>query len=86
MYLDGLEDAYTPGKLMGAFAEETAAAYQFTRADMDRYAIESLGRAQSAVKGGGFEREIVAVEITGRKGGIASHAGIMRKMHEFGRS
>jgi acetyl-CoA C-acetyltransferase len=68
MYLDGLEDAYDTGKLMGAFAEETAAAYQFTRADMDRYAIESLGRAQSAVKGGGFEREIVPVEIAGRKG------------------
>ncbi|HLZ84052.1 MAG TPA: acetyl-CoA C-acyltransferase [Caulobacteraceae bacterium] len=68
MYLDGLEDAYDTGKLMGAFAEETAAAYQFTRADMDRYAIESLGRAQSAVKGGAFEREIVPVEITGRKG------------------
>jgi acetyl-CoA C-acetyltransferase len=68
MYLDGLEDAYDTGKLMGAFAEETAAAYQFNRADMDRYAIESLGRAQSAVKGGAFEREIVAVEIAGRKG------------------
>jgi acetyl-CoA C-acetyltransferase len=68
MYLDGLEDAYDTGKLMGAFAEETAAAYQFTRADMDRYAIESLGRAQSAVKGGAFEREIVPVEIAGRKG------------------
>jgi acetyl-CoA C-acetyltransferase len=68
MYLDGLEDAYDTGKLMGAFAEETAAAYQFTRADMDRYAIESLGRAQSAVKGGAFEREIVAVEVAGRKG------------------
>jgi acetyl-CoA C-acetyltransferase len=68
MYLDGLEDAYDTGKLMGAFAEETAAAYQFTRADMDRYAIESLARAQSAVKGGSFEREIVPVEIAGRKG------------------
>ncbi|HEX6866801.1 MAG TPA: acetyl-CoA C-acetyltransferase, partial [Caulobacteraceae bacterium] len=39
MYLDGLEDAYTPGKLMGAFAEETARAYQFTREDQDAYAI-----------------------------------------------
>jgi acetyl-CoA C-acetyltransferase len=68
MYLDGLEDAYDTGKLMGAFAEETAAAYQFTRADMDRYAIESLDRAQSAVKGGAFEREIIPVEIAGRKG------------------
>ena len=68
MYLDGLEDAYEDGKLMGAFAEETAAAYQFTRADMDAYAIESLARAKAAVEGGAFEREIVSVEIAGRKG------------------
>lgn len=68
MYLDGLEDAYDTGKLMGAFAEETAAAYQFTRADMDAYAIESLTRARAAVEGGAFSREIVAVEIAGRKG------------------
>ncbi len=68
MYLDGLEDAYDTGKLMGAFAEETAAAYQFTRADMDAYAIESLARAKVAVEGGAFAREIVAVEIAGRKG------------------
>lgn len=68
MYLDGLEDAYEPGKLMGAFAEETAAAYQFTRADMDAYAIESLRRAKRAVEGGDFAREIVPVEIAGRKG------------------
>ena len=68
MYLDGLEDAYETGKLMGAFAEETAAAYQFTRADMDAYAIESLSRAREAVEGGAFAREIVPVEIAGRKG------------------
>jgi len=68
MYLDGLEDAYEPGKLMGAFAEETAAAYQFTRADMDAYAIESLARARRAVESGAFRREIVPVEIAGRKG------------------
>ncbi len=68
MYLDGLEDAYDPGKLMGAFAEETAAAYQFTRADMDAYAIESLSRAKAAVESGAFQREIVAVDIAGRKG------------------
>ncbi|HWF01775.1 MAG TPA: acetyl-CoA C-acyltransferase [Caulobacteraceae bacterium] len=68
MYLDGLEDAYEPGKLMGAFAEETAAAYQFTRADMDAYAIESLARARRAVETGAFAREIVPVEIAGRKG------------------
>jgi acetyl-CoA C-acetyltransferase len=68
MYLDGLEDAYDTGKLMGAFAEETAAAFQFTRADMDGYAIESLARARAAVEGGAFTREIVPVEIAGRKG------------------
>ena len=68
MYLDGLEDAYDSGKLMGAFAEETAAAYQFTRADMDAYAIESLSRARRAVESGAFKREIVPVEIAGRKG------------------
>jgi len=71
MYLDGLEDAYQPGKLMGAFAEETAAAYQFTRADMDAYAVESLRRARHAVQSGAFAREIVAVEITGRKGTVS---------------
>jgi acetyl-CoA C-acetyltransferase len=68
MYLDGLEDAYEPGKLMGAFAEETAAAYQFTRADMDAYAIESLRRARAAVEDGAFAAEIVPVQIAGRKG------------------
>ncbi|MEP6967277.1 MAG: acetyl-CoA C-acyltransferase [Pseudomonadota bacterium] len=68
MYLDGLEDAYESGKLMGAFAEETAAAYQFTRADMDAYAVESLARARRAVESGAFEGEIVPVEIAGRKG------------------
>jgi acetyl-CoA C-acetyltransferase len=68
MYLDGLEDAYDPGRLMGSFAEETAAAYQFTRADMDAYAAESLARACDAVRSGAFAREIVPVEIAGRKG------------------
>jgi acetyl-CoA C-acetyltransferase len=68
MYLDGLEDAYEPGKLMGAFAEDTARAYQFTRADMDAYAVESLSRARRAVESGAFAREIVAVEVAGRKG------------------
>jgi acetyl-CoA C-acetyltransferase len=68
MYLDGLEDAYTPGKLMGAFAEETARDYQFGREAMDAYAIESLGRARRAVESGAFDREITAVEVTTRKG------------------
>jgi acetyl-CoA C-acetyltransferase len=71
MYLDGLEDAYDPGKLMGAFAEETAAGYQIGRAEMDAYAIESLARARRAVEGGAFAREIAPVEIAGR-GGVVS--------------
>ncbi len=68
MYLDGLEDAYEPGRLMGSFAEETAAAYGFTREAQDAFAIESLRRAQAAQTSGAFDREIVHVEIAGRKG------------------
>lgn len=68
MYLDGLEDAYTPGKLMGAFAEDTARQYQFTREAQDAFAIESLGRAHAATEGGAFVTEIVPVEVTTRKG------------------
>ena len=68
MYLDGLEDAYEPGRLMGSFAEETAKTYQFTRQDMDEFAISSLNRARKAVESGAFVREIVPVEVTTRKG------------------
>ncbi|KQN26478.1 acetyl-CoA acetyltransferase [Sphingomonas sp. Leaf33] len=68
MYLDGLEDAYEPGKLMGNFAEDTAHDYQFTREAMDNFAIASLQRAQKAQGSGAFDREIVPVEISGRKG------------------
>ncbi|SEN23172.1 acetyl-CoA C-acetyltransferase [Sphingomonas gellani] len=68
MYLDGLEDAYEPGKLMGSFAEETAGEYQFTRQAMDDFAIRSLTRAQRAQQDGSFNREIVPVEVRGRKG------------------
>ena len=68
MFLDGLEDAYEPGRAMGSFAEETAAEYQFTRAAQDDYAVASLERAQKAQQSGAFDREIVAVEVKGRKG------------------
>jgi acetyl-CoA C-acetyltransferase len=68
MYLDGLEDAYEPGKLMGNFAEEVAQEYQFTRAAQDDFAIRSLQRAQKAQQSGAFDREIVPVEVKGRKG------------------
>ena len=70
MYLDGLEDAYTPGKLMGAFAEDAAGQYQFTREAQDAYAIESLIRARNAIASGAFKAEIVPVEVTDRKGAI----------------
>ena len=52
MMLDGLEDAYEPGRAMGTFAEEAATEYQFTREDMDAYAIESLRRANDAITSG----------------------------------
>ena len=68
MFLDGLEDAYEPGRAMGTFAEEIATEYQFTREAQDDYAIASLTRAQRAQKSGGFDREIVPVEVKTRKG------------------
>jgi acetyl-CoA C-acetyltransferase len=70
MYLDGLEDAYEGGKLMGAFAEETASAYQIGRAEMDAYAIESLARARRAVETGAFKREIAPVQVAARGGAV----------------
>jgi acetyl-CoA C-acetyltransferase len=70
MYLDGLEDAYEPGRLMGSFAEETAKQYQFTREAMDEYAITSLTRARTAVESGAFRKEIVPFEVVTRKGAV----------------
>ena len=70
MFLDGLEDAYEAGKAMGSFAQVTADEYQLTRQDMDDYSIESLTRANSAIKSGAFADEIVAVTISGRKGDV----------------
>jgi acetyl-CoA C-acetyltransferase len=61
MFLDGLEDAYDPGRLMGTYAEETAEKYGYTREAQDRYAILSLTRAQDAIRSGCFRREIVPV-------------------------
>lgn len=69
MFLDGLEDAYE-GRLMGAYAEETAKHYQFTRGAQDAYALESLARAKRAVEGGTFSHEIVPVEVQTRKGTV----------------
>ena len=69
MFLDGLEDAYE-GRLMGAYAEETAKSYQFFREMQDAYAIESLTRAQKASTDGSFASEIVPVAVKTRKGEV----------------
>src|SRR5690606_10221110 len=57
MFLDGLEDAYDKGRLMGTFAEDCATEFQFTRAAQDDYALASLSRARAAQDSGGFETE-----------------------------
>jgi acetyl-CoA C-acetyltransferase len=67
MFLDGLEDAYDRGRLMGTFAEDTALKYQFSREAQDRYAMTSLARAQDAIRTGSFAGEIVPVTIAGGK-------------------
>ncbi|TCA47098.1 acetyl-CoA C-acyltransferase [Rhizobium leguminosarum bv. viciae] len=67
MFLDGLEDAYDKGRLMGSFAEDCAEAYQFTREAQDNYAIASLTRAQKAIAEGCFESEIVPVTVKSGK-------------------
>ncbi|WP_263262036.1 acetyl-CoA C-acyltransferase [Pseudomonas sp. RIT-PI-S] len=61
MFLDGLEDAYTPGRLMGTFAEDCAASEGIDRQAQDDYAVASLERAMRAISDGSFEEEIVAV-------------------------
>lgn len=68
MFLDGLEDAYDKGRLMGAFAEDCAEKYQFTREAQDEYALGSLRNALDAQKAGAFAREIAPVTIKTRKG------------------
>ncbi len=68
MFLDGLEDAYDKGRLMGTFAEDCAEAYQFSRRAQDAYALGSLENALEAQKSGAFRKEIAAVTVTGRSG------------------
>ncbi len=70
MFLDGLEDAYDKGKLMGVFAEATADKYAFTREQQDEFAIASLTRAKTAIESGAFASEITPVVIKTRKGEI----------------
>ncbi|MEM0989258.1 MAG: acetyl-CoA C-acyltransferase [Pseudomonadota bacterium] len=68
MFLDGLEDAYETGRLMGSFAEDCAEEYQFTREEQDAYAIASLEAALSAQQGGVFDREVAGVQVVTRMG------------------
>ena len=70
MMLDGLEDAYQAGKPMGAFAQETADSYQFTREMQDAYALRSLERARAAIRSGAFADEITPVAVKTRRGDV----------------
>ena len=68
MFLDGLEDVYEKGTLMGVFAERTAKSYGFTREEQDEFAIRSLTRAKNAIEDGSFREEITQVSFHDRKG------------------
>ena len=70
MFFDGLEDAYEKGRLMGAFAEECAGSYGFTRVQQDEFAVTSTMRAQQAIADGSFVWEIAPVTVSGRKGDV----------------
>ena len=74
MFLDGLEDAYDKGRLMGTFAEDCAQAFQFSRADQDTYALASLTRALEAQSSGALAAEITSVTVTSRKGDVTVSA------------
>jgi len=67
MFLDGLEDAYDKGRLMGTFAEDCAERYRFTREAQDRFAIASLTRAQAAIRDGSFAAEVAPVSVQAGK-------------------
>ncbi|CCG06786.1 Acetyl-CoA acetyltransferase [Pararhodospirillum photometricum DSM 122] len=71
MFLDGLEDAYDRGRLMGTFAEDTAQAYGFDRAQQDAWAVRSLTRAQAAQAADAFAPEIVAVSVPAKGGAVS---------------
>ena len=70
MFLDGLEDVYEKGTLMGVFAERTAKSYGFTREEQDEFAIRSLTRAKTAIEDGSFKEEITPVSFQDLKGKI----------------
>ncbi len=68
MFLDGLEDAYDKGRLMGTYAEDCADKYQFSRSQQDDFAVRSLSRAKQAIKDGTFAQEITPVTVSSRRG------------------
>ncbi|HAU0139133.1 TPA: acetyl-CoA C-acyltransferase [Legionella pneumophila] len=70
MFLDGLEDAYDKGQLMGCFAETTAQHFNFSREQQDEYALRSMSRALKAIENGAFREEIAPVTLTTRKGDV----------------
>jgi len=70
MFLDGLEDAYDRGKLMGVFAEQCADKFHFSREAQDEFALRSLSRALAANNDGSFRWEIAPVTVPGRKGDV----------------
>lgn len=70
MFLDGLEDAYDKGKLMGVFAEATAQHFKFTREQQDAFAIQSMTKALQAMESGAFAEEIAPITLTTRKGDV----------------
>jgi acetyl-CoA C-acetyltransferase len=76
MFLDGLEDAYDKGRLMGTYAEDCAQSYAFSRTAQDEFALASLKRAQEATASGAFSSEIVPLTVkAGKTAGAASTAG-----------
>ena len=74
MFLDGLEDAYDKGRLMGVFAEDCAEKFQFSREAQDEFALRSLSNALQAEKTGAFEGEISAVTVKSRRGDVVVEA------------
>ncbi|AZV79838.1 acetyl-CoA C-acyltransferase [Parasedimentitalea marina] len=74
MFLDGLEDAYDKGRLMGSFAEDCAETYQFTRQEQDEFALRSLSNALDAQANKAFDDEITPVTVETRKGEVVSDA------------
>jgi len=70
MMLDGLEDAYEPGRAMGTFGEDCAAKYKFTREAQDAFAVASVQRAKAATESGAFATEITPVTVKGRAGEV----------------